>query len=347
MTDYTKIYVVCPANNKTGGTELLHQLVYELNNQGKNAYIAYYFEGEKDIKKPTPKEFEKYLKSYKLFKEIEDEKDNILVVPEVCIGKHRKFKYIQKSVWWLSVDNFKVMLGKKNRLKRYGIKSFIKHCFYRDFNYISDLKKIENHFYQSYFAQSYLMAMGIDLNKTRYLSDYINDIYLKQDYGKQVFFNKKDIVIYNPKKGKLFTEKIISTSKNINFVPIENMDNIEVINLMKSAKVYIDFGNHPGKDRIPREAVMCGCCVITGREGSANFYNDVPILEKYKFDGTIENVNEIINVINKCIKNYDGEILNFKKYQEVVRKEKDIFKKDVSEIFFKKNYEVNNEFYKS
>lgn len=29
---------------------------------------------------------------------------------------------------------------------------------------------------------------------------------------------------------------------------------------MRKAKVYIDFGFHPGKDRIPREAVMCGAC---------------------------------------------------------------------------------------
>ena len=35
------IYVVCPAYFKTGGTELLHQLVYELNNLGKNAIITY------------------------------------------------------------------------------------------------------------------------------------------------------------------------------------------------------------------------------------------------------------------------------------------------------------------
>jgi len=35
---------------------------------------------------------------------------------------------------------------------------------------------------------------------------------------------KKDIVAYNPKKGIEITKKIIKKCKNINFIPIENMN---------------------------------------------------------------------------------------------------------------------------
>ena len=38
-------------------------------------------------------------------------------------------------------------------------------------------------------------------------------------------------------------------------------------------QVYIDFGHHPGQDRLPREAVQCGCVVITGTRGSGNQIN--------------------------------------------------------------------------
>jgi len=38
-------------------------------------------------------------------------------------------------------------------------------------------------------------------------------------------------------------------------------------------QVYIDFGHHPGQDRLPREAVQCGCVVITGKRGSGNQIN--------------------------------------------------------------------------
>ena len=38
---YSAIYVVCPAYSKSGGPELLHQLVHVLNNNGVKAIIAY------------------------------------------------------------------------------------------------------------------------------------------------------------------------------------------------------------------------------------------------------------------------------------------------------------------
>ena len=52
--------------------------------------------------------------------------------------------------------------------------------------------------------------------------------------------------------------------------------------MLKKAKVYIDFGGHPGMDRIPREAALAGCIVVTNREGSAAFRQDVPIPSQYK-----------------------------------------------------------------
>ena len=56
----------------------------------------------------------------------------------------------------------------------------------------------------------------------------------------------------------------------------------EVEDCLSQAKVYIDFGGHPGKDRIPREAALCGCCVVTGRRGAAGNDVEVPINQSYK-----------------------------------------------------------------
>ena len=70
--------------------------------------------------------------------------------------------------------------------------------------------------------------------------------------------------------------------KKFNFIPIQGMSSIEVANLLESAKIYIDFGNHPGKDRLPREAVLSGCCIITNSKGSAKNSVDICISKKYK-----------------------------------------------------------------
>ncbi len=323
------IYVVCPANNKTGGTELLHQLVYQLNQIGRNAFITYYLEGNSDKNNPTPEEFKKYVNGHCFVKDVKDSEENILVLPEVCIGKHKKFKKIQKCVWWLSVDNYGVTLGKLNRLKRYGMKSFLKHLVLNDYSNESDFHKIDVHLFQSYFAADFILSKGIKKENTFYLSDYINDIYIT-DFDSNL---KEDIVIYNPKKGYEFTQKLIKAAPDIKWVPIQNMTNLQVQDLMRRAKIYIDFGNHPGKDRIPREAAMSGCCVITNKRGSAAYKEDVPIDSKFKFEDVDDNISNIIKTIRNCMDDYKKIIDEFKEYRTFIRGEKSKFQDDVKKIF--------------
>jgi hypothetical protein len=56
----------------------------------------------------------------------------------------------------------------------------------------------------------------------------------------------------------------------------------EVRELLQQAKIYMDFGPHPGMDRLPREAALAGCAVVTNRAGAAGFEEDVPLPGKYK-----------------------------------------------------------------
>ena len=111
------------------------------------------------------------------------------------------------------------------------------------------------------------------------------------------------------------------------------MSNEEVYQNLISGKLYIDFGNHPGKDRFPREAAISGCCILTDKKGSAAYHKDVPILEKYKFEDKDENINQIIERIEFCLTNYSAAINDFKEYREYIKQEKQTFKNDVSRIF--------------
>lgn len=60
INNNTKIFVACPANSKTGGPELLHQLVHELNKLGLDAYMYYIGTKISNRKKPVHPEFKKY-----------------------------------------------------------------------------------------------------------------------------------------------------------------------------------------------------------------------------------------------------------------------------------------------
>ncbi|HOL22470.1 MAG TPA: hypothetical protein PLQ41_06420, partial [bacterium] len=124
-------------------------------------------------------------------------------------------------------------------------------------------------------------------------------------------------------------------ASNIKFVPLISMSRMQVIETLKKAKVYIDFGNHPGKDRIPREAAIMGCCVITGKRGSAAYFEDVPIPEKYKFEDKKENIPKIIERIRDCLENYNERYKDFDNYREIIRKEPEKFVEDMKKIFVK------------
>lgn len=330
LKKFNNIYILCPANHKTGGTELLHQLANELHANGKTVHIAYYFEGKKANKaNPIPDAFKQYNFIACTEKDIPNVSDALLIVPEVCIGKIKKHAKCTTIIWWLSVDNFYKHESIKSISKNFGFLSALKHICIGDLYNPKLLNKVDYHFYQSYYAKDFLISKGIEQEKLFYLSDYINDIYLTLTPNS----NKEDIVLYNPKKGFEFTSKLIEYDKSIKWVPIINMTNEQVRDIMCKAKVYVDFGNHPGKDRIPREAAICGCCIITGLNGSAKFHEDVPIPEKYKFDSSNDNIEHIIMRIHNIMNNYDKISNDFNEYKKFISNEKSTFKKDVKKYF--------------
>ena len=107
----------------------------------------------------------------------------------------------------------------------------------------------------------------------------------------------------------------------------------EVNENLRSAKLYIDFGNHPGKDRIPREAAMCGCCIITGKNGAAQFFEDVAINDEYKFDAIDKNIPSILNKMHYIIDNYDTEINKFAGYRNKIMNEQSVFENEIDVLF--------------
>ena len=194
------------------------------------------------------------------------------------------------------------------------------------------MSNVTLHLAQSEYAVDFLAKKGF--TNVRYLSDFINKNYLLES-DEKLKCQKENIVIYNPSKGLLFTKKIIKANRDINFMPLVNMTNKEIMDYMSKAKLYIDFGAHPGKDRMPREAAVMGCCVITGKRGSAGF-DDISIPEKYKFVDKNSSINKISNAINDILNNYYERISDFSNYREIIKNEEEKFYKDVKEIFLSK-----------
>lgn len=335
----TKIFIHVPAGSVTGGPELLHQLADILNNNNRDAFIVYYGEKKHDI----PKEYQQY--NIKKSEHVENNAHNIEVYPEVQgIEILRNTRITQKFLWWLSVDNFFHgewdlhnirlrdifkfnfnfgLLHLKDRIK---CSIYYKRNFFKGKRTLASISKFDSG-YQAEYIRNFLCKTGF---KNIYsLSDFINDQYFEENFS----CTKKDIVLYNPKKGFEFTKKLIEAAPDLSWVPLENLNRTELINLIQSAKLYIDFGNHPGKDRLPRECALSGCCIITGKKGSAAFFEDIPIKNKYKFLDNDKSIPDIIATIRWSLKNYEQAITDFDVYRKKISNEKKIFETQVAQIF--------------
>lgn len=245
-------------------------------------------------------------------------------------------KYARIVLWWLSVDNFFIYYRKKISLfdlLRFDKKIFreeffrrLKRFFLRKTFSLKVLRKhprIVLNAYQSEYAKEFLIRNKFTTLFS--LTDYINVEYL----GNGDLYKKEDWIAYNPKKGYEFTKRLIANPPNLNWRPIMGLDRNGVIDILKRCKLYIDFGNHPGKDRLPREAAACNCIIITGIRGAGYYYNDIPIPECYKINQYKVDINSVISKLKELIYSYDNCINDFQNYRDKIKNEKRSFKEEV------------------
>lgn len=315
------IYVVAPSNFATGGPELLHQLAYKLKIGGYNVLMMYLPSGQTN---PVHDNYLQY--GIGFVNEIEDSKDNVIIVPETSVGFLAGFEKAIRIIWWLSVDNYYLsMPGIAGRVNRFFLNKM--NC-QRYLFFGESIKGVDYHFVQSQYAEKVLMKHKV--SNPVYLEDYLHESFLKvhTDISK-----KENIVAYNPKKGFAFTKKIMKEAKGIEFVAIEDMTRQEVIELLQRAKVYIDFGFHPGKDRIPREAAFLECCVITNKRGAAGYVKDVPINEEYKFSESRASITGIVKKIEDCFNHFVENNTKFRGYKAEIIKQEQVFDSQLKNIF--------------
>lgn len=327
----TKIYIVAPANFATWWPELLHQLAYKLKNNMKYDNVFMFYVPLWKYSNPVHKEYDNYNIPYTEI--IEDNENNLIIVPEVFTKILLNYKKINKAIWWLSIDNYYLSIWHiKSRINKFilNVLNSQKYLFFEKW-----LSKIPFHIVQSEYARVHLLDKWIPLNNIWYISDYLNKDFLKIETN---ILNKENIISYNPKKWYKFTKKLIDFVKNekkdnnIKFVPIENMTRQEVINLLQKSKIYIDFWFFPWKDRIPREAVILWNSILISQMWSWLYYADFPIDWNFKLKN-LKDLELIYMKILDMINNYTNDLLVFEEYKNNIAKEEEKFLYDIKKIF--------------
>ena len=324
------IYIFCPANFATGGPEALHQLGQCLITLGYTVYMHYFSVGIKGTVHET------YLKYNVPFTDhVINHENNILVLPETSLDPIFESAYSKtnKIIWWLSVTNYFIIVknlkDNAQRKKFYKLKSFLFPNKYKPIATLEVLKtKKIKHIAHSYFSLDFLKKNEMDIIGK--FSDYMNSAFYD---GIDSHVEKEDIIIYNPKKNGAFLDEIIKINGHLKWVALIDMSPQEVSSWMRRSKLYIDFGYHPGQERMPREAILMGCCVITGKQGSAAFDEDVPLPKGYKFDEAIATPMQISEQIAKSLSHFEEESKLFENYRIQIIAEKDNFRNDIAKVF--------------
>lgn len=339
-TPVQTVYLVCPPRVQTGGPEAMHQLCHALNTNPSfagTAAMLYLREDDRvgvrhakgvqrlpvyerydaPAAEGMPGEFDNEggdddASTKSPVKEGGGEmaySSELVIWPECwtnlidCAGiqkfssSTKKNVAHQTAIWWLSVDN--------NNGK------------YKDWDRDDIL-----HLYQSEYAKRHLQEKGAKhiVKMTEYIPDRNVDA-----AAAQAASASRDLqVLYNPLKGIHYTDEIKRRSGRgkdaIQFTPIgggmdgrSRISPEEVIQMLRRARIYIDFGPHPGMDRLPREAALAGCFVITNAEGAAQYEDDVPIPAEYKirkFD-----VDRIHRLLRSCLDD-ESKVKDFDQYRE-------------------------------
>lgn len=316
------VYLVAPHGLVTGGPEAIHQLGAALCASGADARIVYarwtiVSRRLRDslVAGGRAAAYAAYAVPEAL--DIEDVAGHVLVLPEIWSAAADEFEQIRTAVWWLSVDN--------NLASPLG-KFFARRS-----------RRRVAHLHQSAYAEAYLRRHGVA--GSRHLGDYLNPSHgqdvLSPASIQATLGDRRPLVLFNPRKGMAVTRRLAERAEErgiaITWVPVADLSALEVSLLMRLAMVYVDFGNHPGMDRMPREAAVAGCCVVTGRRGAAGFAADVPIPDRFKFDD--DATDEILDRIAECIEGYTEECRAFDPYRAFVADQARRFRADVAGIF--------------
>lgn len=327
------IFVYCPRGATSGGPEALHQLVSDLTSQGVQALLV-----------PIPGTGKKDEATIYAHYECEwtdtirDEPNSWVVVPEISVELLRGVTEARTCVWWLSIDNatyFRDAYGdfqgrQKNLYRRLRIlvhrltKPSCSNVVQR-----SLILKAVNCAQSNYAWSTVYATFRVTASM---LTDYTSVI----GDGSSHAPTSLERVAYNPRKGMQYTAEMIRQRPDLPWTPIENMTKAEVSHALSSGTVYLDFGHHPGKDRLPREAAMSGSVVLLGRRGSAAFHDDTPLPWHYKIamDGSVESIASAalrrLDAIQSCLATAHAEQASYRNW---IANEKERFAREVRAIF--------------
>lgn len=318
-----RFVIICPRKTETGGPEALHQLGAALIAMGHEAAMHYV---PARASNACPPRYLHY--GVPVLHQLPDTPDTVVVIPEAMTDWVWRLQQAQRLIWWLSVAFYRKKPTKWTKRAKLWLRERLPSRRPYTFQPLPRLK----HAYHGEYVRRFLVGHGITdaLPLCEYLSPAFRISEDEVPAGE-----RGHVCLYNPRKGLAFTQRIkeACAGSGIEFVPLSGYNEDELRALFARSKLYIDFGEHPGRDRMPREAAACGCIVFTGQRGSAGNGVDVPLAPFYKLDEAQAETLEVLRarLLQACAA-YDEHRQAQAGYRQWVRSLPQAFAEDVAGV---------------
>lgn len=330
---YDDVLIFCP-EAKTGGPEALHQLGHQINAHGGSAHMVYYapvsrIEIDGGVLRchadasPMPRHFAQY--HPRVLTETRPGPDTLIVFPEPLstLATEANVAY-RRALWWLSLDN-----ALPRNLQLFD-------ADYRQ-RFFADAELL--HLYQSDYAATFLK---INQAARHYpLSDYTDPEFIHRALIRSdatPIQERTNRICFFPNKGEALATRFFDRWREVahpaEIVPIRDMTKAEVRRTLSDARIYMDFGGHPGKDRVPREAAIAGAIVLLHAAGAANHFSDHPLDRQYLFTEADIDSGQLQQTVGSILDEPGPHFARQRPYRDAILLERERFDLEVRALFF-------------
>lgn len=294
-------------------------LAGELRQLGINAYLSY-FPSRSGTSIPDA-----YRHYGAVLGAFTDTPDSAVIVPEIYTIPALGLKSQRRFVWWLSLSNFYGWKGDSVFRDAFrSIRTLVRGR--RPFG-VQSLSGL-THLSQSDTVSCHLEARRISSFP---LCDFVNPVFLVPP---RAVHQRHNVILFNESKSARPVSQLQREYPHLAFRGLQGLSALDLRDVYRSSKLFVDFGPHPGRDRMPREAVSQGCTLITGLKGTAANSKDVPIPLRYKLDQTSRAFSRQFGEVSSEILSSYQSIFerDFASFQTLTLAERESFRRELSQL---------------
>jgi hypothetical protein len=211
--------------------------------------------------------------------------DDLVVIPEIWPQQVGEFK--NAALWWLSVD-----WAKPEALTCQPL----------------------YHLAQSFYAYSFLLSHN---KRPTVLADYIHPAFVDRRG------HRDPVVAVNPAKGKHLIEQFREVAPDIELLELAGYDRNGLVDVLNRTTVYVDFGHHPGRDRLPREAAVCGNVVFVHDVGAGRCHADYAVGGNYRFRA--DDLDTLARNVRHVLENRNTHFATQSQFRKNIADERQLF----------------------